>query len=65
MLLIKNKKLFDFIGTFERTTFSKKAFIDDVCRFIFESAEETARQTAIVSYSDSRVFHNFQWYNSK
>ncbi len=65
MLFIKNKNLLDFIGALKKTTFSKKAFIDDMCRFIYESADNTAKQTTIFSYSDKRSFHNFQWYYSK
>ncbi len=57
--------MFDFIGTSERATFSKKAFIDDMCRFIYESAYEIAERTKIFSYSDEHVFHDFQWYCSK
>jgi hypothetical protein len=65
MLFIKNKHLLDFIGTLEKTTFSTKAFIDDMCRFIYESADNTERETAIFSYSDIRTFNDFQWYYSK
>ncbi|CAF3636671.1 unnamed protein product [Rotaria sp. Silwood1] len=45
-----------------KASISRKAFIDEMCIFIYESTIEAVRQTVIFSYSGRHVLRDFQRY---
>ncbi|CAF0838540.1 unnamed protein product [Rotaria sordida] len=49
-------------GKLTKASISRKAFIDEMCIFIYESTIEAVKQTVIFSYSGGHVFCDFQCY---